>query len=313
MLVRSAPVHAASVVSVALVIGACASGGTTGVVAASGGSTGVVAASSGTTTPAALASPAIGLTLDGSSGTFPTNASYPVYIAYQRSGAAPVSAPEGSADFNTSGNTTSLQLIIPALNINATLVSDYAKGLDQQKSDFNNGITDVGGAVSLGALDYVAFGGWAADTISEPAVQFLFGIETPVSAIPSSGHATFAGGSVIGRVNNTALVGTATFSVNFGSGTLTGALSNMRTVSGPGSYAAWNDVSVTASIAAGSSRFSGNTAATSAPATPLSLSASATGRMDGAFFGPAAQNLGAAWTLSDGTTSAVGLVIADHQ
>jgi hypothetical protein len=44
----------------------------------------------------------------------------------------------------------------------------------------------------------------------------------------------------------------------------------------------------------------------------MSLSASATGHIDGAFYGPAAQNLGAVWSLSDGTGSALGSVVAGH-
>jgi len=74
----------------------------------------------------------------------------------------------------------------------------------------------------------------------------------------------------------------------------------------------WNDVSVAGTIAMGTNKFSGTTAATSSPGTPMSLSASATGHIDGAFYGPAAQNLGAVWSLSDGTGSALGTVVAGH-
>jgi hypothetical protein len=38
----------------------------------------------------------------------------------------------------------------------------------------------------------------------------------------------------------------------------------------------------------------------------MSLSGSATGHLDGAFYGPAAQNVGAVWSLSDGMKSALG-------
>ena len=74
----------------------------------------------------------------------------------------------------------------------------------------------------------------------------------------------------------------------------------------------WNDVSITANIAAGSNTFNGTTAAASAPGLPMSLSGSAVGKINGAFFGPAAQNLGAVWSLSDGTGSAIGTVVAGH-
>jgi hypothetical protein len=100
--------------------------------------------------------------------------------------------------------------------------------------------------------------------------------------------------------------GSASFSANFGSGQVTGNFTKMQA---PGSQA-WNDVSLTASISAGTNRFNGSTAATSAPGTPISLSGSATGQINGAFFGPAAQNLGAVWSLSDGSGSALGTVTA---
>jgi hypothetical protein len=75
---------------------------------------------------------------------------------------------------------------------------------------------------------------------------------------------------------------------------------------------AWNDVSVNASIAAGTNKFSGRTAVTSQGSTtsPYALKGSATGHIDGAFYGPNAQNLGAIWSLSDGTASAIGVVAA---
>jgi len=74
----------------------------------------------------------------------------------------------------------------------------------------------------------------------------------------------------------------------------------------------WNDVSVGAAIAAGTNRFGGTTAVTSSPANSFSLKPSAAGSVNGAFFGPAAQQLGAVWTLSDGTISALGSVTAAH-
>jgi len=47
---------------------------------------------------------------------------------------------------------------------------------------------------------------------------------------------------------------------------------------------------------------------TSAPGTTFSASSSATGHIDGALFGPASQNIGAVWSLSDGTVSAMGTI-----
>ena len=84
---------------------------------------------------------------------------------------------------------------------------------------------------------------------------------------------------------------------------------------GVGRWLPWNDISITAGIAAGTNKFTGTTAVTSAPSAPAGnfiLKDSATGSINGGFYGPAAQNIGAIWTLSDGTTSAVGGVAASR-
>jgi hypothetical protein len=60
----------------------------------------------------------------------------------------------------------------------------------------------------------------------------------------------------------------------------------------------------------GTNRFRGATAVASTPSGLFTLSGTATGSITGAFYGPTAQNLGAIWTLSDGTTSAIGGVLA---
>ena len=54
--------------------------------------------------------------------------------------------------------------------------------------------------------------------------------------------------------------------------------------------------------------FTGTTAATTSPGTVGSMSSSATGTFAGAFFGPSAQELGAVWTLHDGTSTAIGTI-----
>jgi len=98
---------------------------------------------------------------------------------------------------------------------------------------------------------------------------------------------------------------------------VTGSLTQMQQwdgipYTGPQTFLPWNDVSLNASIAPGTNKFSGSTAATSAPGTAFSLAGSATGHIDGAFYGPIAQNLGAVWSLNDGRASALGTVVAGH-
>jgi hypothetical protein len=112
-----------------------------------------------------------------------------------------------------------------------------------------------------------------------------------------------------GEIQEAYASGTPSISVNFGSGSVSGSFTQMRMSN---SLQPWNDVSVAGNIAMGTNKFSGTTAATSAPGTLMSLSGSATGSINGAFYGPAAQNLGAVWSLSDGTGSALGTVVAGH-
>jgi hypothetical protein len=138
--------------------------------------------------------------------------------------------------------------------------------------------------------------------------------------MPTTGQASFTGSAqgtvytpTAGTIGETlSLYGVATFSADFASGRIAGAFTKLEVFPNGGTETLWNDVSVDAAIAAGSNRFSGSTAVTSTPSGLFTLSGSATGSISGAFYGPAAQNLGAIWTLSDGTTSAIGGVVARH-
>jgi hypothetical protein len=155
----------------------------------------------------------------------------------------------------------------------------------------------------------------------QSSTALSFGYETPGSSMPKTGTANFTGlasASVFkpasGTILETSISGNANLSADFSSGQVTGALTQMKQYDGLGTspyhFLQWNDVSLNASIAPGSNRFSGSTAATSAPGTGFSLAGSATGHIDGAFYGPAAQNLGAVWSLSDGSASALGTIAA---
>jgi len=111
----------------------------------------------------------------------------------------------------------------------------------------------------------------------------------------------------------TDLIGNANFTVDFTTGKISGALSGIVTNDDTIVSSSWNDVSITANIAAGTNRLSGTTASTASPNSIFALKGSAAGVINGAFYGPAGQNLGAVWTLSDGTGSAIGFVGAGRQ
>jgi C-lobe and N-lobe beta barrels of Tf-binding protein B len=201
----------------------------------------------------------------------------------------------------SNGGQFSYRLVVPALNIDTTIQRDWL--------DFN-GVP--------GPYVYLD-----AEPVSNGIAYYGYGFETPGTAIPTAGTAAFSGlaegyvySSTHGQITGAYVQGNAALSVNFGSGSITGAFTNMKANLSSMDFtnlsSQWNDVSLNASIAAGTSKFSGATAVTSTPQTPLSLSGNATGHIDGGFYGPAAQSIGAIWSLSDGTTSVVGGVAARH-
>ena len=274
-------------------------------------------ASFGSAPPTAQIATAATPTFDGSGGSYPSNGTFPVLstaVLFSSSGlsAAPgtpsamVTLTSGPVDCGDGTNCNfSYQLVVPALNVNENFT------------------------VAQGGLSYALLGEWGqredhAGTL-QSVTEFIFGYETPASAMPTSGQASYNGqvegtvfASVAGHIMQTILLyGSAGLSVNFSSDAITGAFTQMKlaVVSSDGRPASpypWNDVSVNASIATGTNKFSGTTAVTSAPQNPFSLQGSATGTISGGFYGPTAQNLGAIWTLSDGTASAIGGVAASR-
>jgi C-lobe and N-lobe beta barrels of Tf-binding protein B len=255
---------------------------------------------------------------------YPSNTTFPIlFTALQQSStglSAAGTSQSGAVTVTVGGYSAQYHLVIPSLNLDVTF-----------------SCCDEYGLFDAFAGSYVSLGAWGNKLGSSGAVTrgsahgvpaseglYLYGYETPANAVPTTGSAHLAGWAfvnVFAPVNghilesdlgNGAIQGNAALSVDFASGNITGAFTNMRTAttSGPLQFVPWNDVSVTASIAAGTSKFSGTTAVTSAPQNTFSLSASATGHIDGGFYGPAAENLGAIWTLSDGTKSAIGGVVA---
>ncbi|MEO7133296.1 MAG: transferrin-binding protein-like solute binding protein [Vicinamibacterales bacterium] len=160
-------------------------------------------------------------------------------------------------------------------------------------------------------LSWTSYGFWdSLDARSETVATFVTGYKTADSNVPTSGSATY-NGSVVGKVifpdagahgvGVYYLNGDVSLAANFGSGSITGNLTNMTSGQGP-----WNSVSLLGSISGSQNAFSGTSAATSAPANAAAMSGSASGTFAGMFFGPSAQELGAVWTLFDGSSTATG-------
>ena len=278
------------------------------------GASGTVAAPAAATfgtAPAQIATSG-GAAFDGRGGPFPSNVTFPlISTSLQKapSGLAAAAGDQGATAtvVNTSQNSSTLQLAIPSLGVNGTIKLNTALvgSLDQ--------VTD--------GYSYVVMGSWSQNANQpantgalQSATVFAFGYETPKAGMPASGTAGFSGyatGTVykpVGSDIQSAFVdGTVSLDVDFSSGRISGPINSMKTVQ---SREAWNDMLITATIAAGTNRFDGTTASRPSPGTPMSLSSSATGKIDGAFFGPAAQNIGAIWSLSDGNGSAIGTLVA---
>jgi hypothetical protein len=126
-----------------------------------------------------------GPTFDGSSGSFPSNVSFPAAATslqfqshwdYDSVGAWAVTTSQSATVtvISTSATSASVQLIVPAVNLNTTI-------------NFNqNLVSDIHG-VTWG-LSYVALGAWTDPAGGVPTFsEFLFGYETPAASMPTSG------------------------------------------------------------------------------------------------------------------------------
>lgn len=175
-------------------------------------------------------------------------------------------------------------------------------------------------------LDWTRVGYWSTGDIWdywEDVVRhrgvFVAGYETPGSAMPTSGSATYSGnasgsvfypvaqGSGAGPCNcdETYVSGTGTLTANFGTRVLAGSLTGMMTQRpGDDGRVPWNDIAFTGTITGNG--FSGDSRVTTSPSGYASLGSGATGTLEGKFFGPHAEEAGAVWTLFDGTNAAIG-------
>ena len=162
-------------------------------------------------------------------------------------------------------------------------------------------------------LSWTTYGTWSVvDDATGMATQgaFVTGYKTADSAVPNTGTAIY-NGTTVGRVysaipvptiGSVDLTGDVTLQANFGTGNIAGSMTNMQV----GGVAPWNSVSLVGAISGGVNYFSGTTATASTPAGFWSMNGSATGTFAGMFFGPGAEELGAVWTLQDGSRTATG-------
>ena len=166
-------------------------------------------------------------------------------------------------------------------------------------------------------LSWTNYGFWGTYSLypTNSFSTFVTGYKTPVGSIPTTGSATYSGKTVgfvyypveggawetgIGLAH---ISGDASLDANFGTGAITGGLTNMTAGGLP-----WNNVALAGTISSGVNSFSGTAAVTSAPGGITALNAAGTGSFVGMFFGPGAAELGAVWTLFDGIATATGSI-----
>ena len=299
------------------------------------------AAGYGPTPAASQVATTVGPSFTGAAGSFPIAAtSFPVLAA---SLVANGKISSENLDVVTGGLTGTSWVPEPSpTSVIATVVSVAADGTMQIQLSVPslNLVTPLLAYHPISAsfnLDYTFFGEWTFSNQpnSDPIrfVKGVFGYETPAAAMPVSGTAAYTsaagssvGGYLVGEIfaaNGDAIAslygGNASLSVNFATGQISGALTNFiahQEYGGDGYNPPWYDISIAASISGGTNKFSGATTrgSTSVPLSgtgaigPVStaLSASAQGSINGAFYGPAAQNLGAVWTIGDSNVFAIG-------
>lgn len=183
-------------------------------------------------------------------------------------------------------------------------------------------------------LTYSLYGAWNLTPIQVGgAANYQFGAgisgyQTPTANVPT-GTATYLGNSAAtggafghvvtpdgaGNIVINSVAGNASIAVNFTTGSINGSLTNMQVATSTTSSVPWNNVSLTGSMAGAT--LSGTTASSGTPPTgSRSFDASSAGTFNGSLFGPNGEELGAVWTLHDGTgqgKTAIGFIGATKQ
>lgn len=212
-----------------------------------------------------------------------------VVIAYNAANDSfTLTAPDGTVDTFSSATSSPPPGFVPPPN---TVVFFGNSGIFSVVTPVVNGVP----------LSYTAIGSWNHFQGGFQSVYFaVSGVPTISSDMPKSGTATYqtavggtvyTGPNIVYSLQNSS---TATFSANFGAGTvattlnLSGTGLNGQLPTDFGSY------SGTGTITSGGPGFSGTLA--SVTGNPIS----ATGEFSGAFFGPQATEMGYAWYLSNG-------------
>jgi transferrin binding protein len=297
------------------------------VLSACGGSERVRSDSTGssTVTPPAVVATSDTPTLPNSLGTpFPLNGPT-VAFASAADGKVTVTARSGVASARTRDSATQATLRFAIDGTTRTAVVDLTQpsvapgGLSVpvfQVNLQNDGVVTTADS-NAGTLSYASFGYWAFRPADFPATPgtlqtYFDGRETPVSAMPQTGSATYTGATLgYGAVSGVDffLTGNVLLNANFtaGGGTIGGQVNTIATfpVSNPMPVGAAlpSRIDFTAGSITGNA-FSGTASAINTTGAPLTVG---TGTFGGKFFGPVVNEVAGQWLVESSTAPAATL------
>jgi transferrin binding protein len=173
-------------------------------------------------------------------------------------------------------------------------------------------LSDVGATANL---NYSTFGQWSVNTGSNSANTsvgfYSVGSATPTASVPVTGSATYTGGALGIAVLNQSSTGylfngIATLTAIFSSDTISGAITSINAYSTgqPNTpVGTLNSINFTSGTIGGNG-FAGSASTSSTAGTAADISG-ASGTFRGNFFGPAAQEAGGTFGLTNSTTNAI--------
>jgi hypothetical protein len=205
------------------------------------------------------------------------------------------------------------RVVIPGLGIDVATGFSGTSGValpDGRRLNLFIATTADGGGFLGDDPGYLGYGDWSVTSPSDNTRTegtFITGFQTSPANMPrtGAGYEGWTEGNVYVPGGSASYSGQALLNANFATGAVTGTMTG-HTSDGTGNTAIWNASALTASITSDTSRFSGTVRVTSSPGSPFALQPTATGFVDGGFYGPGAGEIGAVWSLSDGSRTAVG-------
>jgi hypothetical protein len=168
-------------------------------------------------------------------------------------------------------------------------------------------------------LNYTVFGNWSYVPTSGASYvgQMVSGYFTSGSGVPTTGSATYSGvGGAVGTyavpsgansIETGTLIGDLSLNVNFAGNTASGSITNMKAqAAGSNTTTQWNSLTLSGSLDRRSQTESvslGGQVSTTTNSGSAGFSSAAKGTFAGMLFGPAAQEVGGSWSLSESTAA----------